>query len=97
MISELQQLGKVASFLCVHPNSSFHLVRFDDDHDTVRGIEEIAKSDVWINGGFFVLRTDVFDFLREGEDLVEEPFRRLIGQRQLVAGLRGLLGAHGHA
>ena len=83
-IAELRELDKVASFLCVHPNSSFHLVKFDDDR-TVQGIEEITKSDVWINGGFFVLRGDVFDYLHEGEDLIEEPFQRLVGRRQLVA------------
>jgi glucose-1-phosphate cytidylyltransferase len=84
MVSELKDRGKVASFLCVHPSSSFHMVRFDQEHN-VTGIEELTQSDIWINGGFFVLRHDLFDYLHEGEDLVEEPFRRLIEQGQLVA------------
>ena len=84
MVEDMKRRDKVASFLCVHPSSSFHMVRFDADQN-VTGIEELTKSDVWINGGFFVLRNDVFDHLLEGEDLVEEPFRRLIERGQLVA------------
>jgi len=84
LIRGLQERGKVASFLCVRPNYSFHLVKFDEQH-TVRGIHEITSSDVWINGGFFVLRSDLFDHLHEHEDLVEEPFQRLIERGELVA------------
>ena len=84
MISDLREQDKVASFLCVHPNYSFHVVRFDEQH-TVREIQEITTSDVWINGGFFVFRADLFDYLHEHEDLVEEPFRRLIEEGRLAA------------
>jgi glucose-1-phosphate cytidylyltransferase len=37
-----------------------------------------------INGGFFVLRREIFDFIREGEELVEQPFARLIAAKKLV-------------
>ena len=84
LIQGLQEKDKIASFLCVRPNYSFHLVQFDDQQ-TVQGIHEITSSDVWINGGFFVLRGDLFDYLHEREDLVEEPFQRLIEEEQLVA------------
>jgi glucose-1-phosphate cytidylyltransferase len=39
----------------------------------------------WVNGGYFVLRPEIFDYLREGEDLVEDAFMRLIPQRRLLA------------
>jgi glucose-1-phosphate cytidylyltransferase len=84
MVNDLKERDKVASFLCVHPSSSFHMIRFDQEQN-VTAIEELTQSDIWINGGFFVLRHDLFDYLHEGEDLVEEPFRRLIEQEQLVA------------
>ena len=45
-----------------------------------RSIEDIAHADVWINGGFFVFRREIFDYIRPGEELVEEPFARLIEQ-----------------
>jgi glucose-1-phosphate cytidylyltransferase len=84
MISGLQERGKVGSFLCVRPNYSFHVVQFDEQQ-TVQGLDEITSSDVWINGGYFVFRADLFDYLHEHEDLVNEPFARLIEQGQLVA------------
>jgi glucose-1-phosphate cytidylyltransferase len=84
IISTLKEQQKVASFLCVRPNYTFHLVDLDEHH-VVRRIQESTRSDVWINGGYFVFRQDIFDFLGKGEDLVEEPFQRLIEQEQLVA------------
>jgi glucose-1-phosphate cytidylyltransferase len=84
LVDDLRERGKVASFLCVRPNYSFHLVRFDGAQ-VVTSVDAITSSDVWINGGFFVFRSDVFDYMREGEDLVQEPLHRLIDQEQLVA------------
>ena len=43
------------------------------------------RSDIWINGGYFVLRREIFDYMREGEELVLEPFTRLIEGGQLMA------------
>ena len=73
-----------AGFLCVRPTPTFHKVSVDED-DLVSQIDLISEADVWINGGFFVFRTSFFDILHEGEDLVREPFDRLIAQRQLFA------------
>ncbi len=40
---------------------------------------------MWINGGYFVLRSELLDDLRPGEELVEEPFHRLAAADQLLA------------
>jgi glucose-1-phosphate cytidylyltransferase len=74
----------IASFLCIKPGYSFHLVETDED-DGVLDIQETTKSDLWINGGYFVFSNEIFDYIEEGEDLVEEPFRRLIRERRLYA------------
>jgi glucose-1-phosphate cytidylyltransferase len=85
LIDELVERDKTAIFLCVRPESySFHTVSIGDDA-LVNGIESIAETNVWINGGFFVFKRDVFDYIREGEDLVNEPFARLIERGQLIA------------
>ena len=42
-------------------------------------------SDIWINAGYFVFRNKIFDFIKEGEELVIEPFQRLIDAGQLIA------------
>ena len=75
---------RIGSFLCVRPNQSFHVVSMADD-GLVSGIRHIGDAGVWINGGFFVFRKDIFRYIREGEELVEEPFRRLIAEQQLLA------------
>lgn len=68
----------VATFMTVRPTSySFHLVRMDGT-DRVHAIDDVATSDIWINGGYFIFRPSIFDHIGPGEDLVEEPFDRLI-------------------
>jgi glucose-1-phosphate cytidylyltransferase len=36
-----------------------------------------------MNGGFFVLSQEFFRYIKEGEDLVDEPFERLIQEKKL--------------
>lgn len=40
---------------------------------------------MWINGGYFVLRQEIFDNLEEGEELVIEGFARVLGKNRLYA------------
>jgi glucose-1-phosphate cytidylyltransferase len=75
---------KVASFLAVHSTQSFHVVSIEDD-GTVDGITPMSDSNVWINGGYFICRKEIFDYLQQGEDLVYEPYERLMTNKQLVA------------
>jgi glucose-1-phosphate cytidylyltransferase len=84
-VDELVASGKAASFLCVRPtNYSFHTVRVGPGHQ-VQAIHDIHTADIWINGGFFVLRGDIFDVMEPGEELVHEPFERLIERGDLLA------------
>ena len=76
--------GKVACFLAVKPSQSFHVVRFDKNN-LVKDIRFVRDSDVIINGGYFVFRRSIFDYIRDGEELVLKPFARLIGEQQLLA------------
>ena len=43
------------------------------------------ESEIWINGGYFIFRKEIFDYIQEGEELVVEPFNRLIEEGQLMA------------
>ncbi|MBK6972777.1 MAG: glucose-1-phosphate cytidylyltransferase [Sterolibacteriaceae bacterium] len=83
-IAQVKDKNAIASLLAVRPSQSFHAVRADED-GCVTDLEEVSGSDFWINAGFFCLRQDIFDYMRDGEELVLEPFRRLIAQRQLFA------------
>ena len=75
---------KVAGFVCVPPNHSFHIVSLSHCGDVME-VNPIGGSGLWINGGFFIFKREVFDSMREGEELVHEPFRRLIERGQLMA------------
>ena len=74
----------VAGFLAVHPSQSFHLVESNDRH-VVTNIESVLSSDIWINGGYMVLRNEIFDYMNRGEELVEQPFSRLLDEGKLFA------------
>ncbi len=75
----------VARFLSVSPTSyGFHLVESDED-DLVRRIQFVGDSKIRINGGFFIFRKEIFDYIQHGEELVVEPFHRLIAERKLGA------------
>lgn len=79
-----RERNKIACFLSVAAPHSFHIVEADEDHH-VRKLEAVGRSVVRINGGFFVFRREILDHVQEGEDLVLEPFDRLIAKRQLLA------------
>jgi glucose-1-phosphate cytidylyltransferase len=74
---------KIASFLSVPAPHTFHIVQADADNHVLR-LEAVGRSIVRINGGFFALRPEIFEYLHEGEDLVLEPFDRLMAQRKLI-------------
>ncbi len=83
MIAGVREQQAVASFLAVKPTYTFHVVSFDSGN-RVRNIESAADSDIRINGGFFVLRSDIFDYIQPGDELVEQPFQRLISADRLL-------------
>ena len=75
-VEDVLPLGRVANFIAVRPTPTFHLVDLADD-GAVNTIVPVAESDIWVNGGFFLFRREIFDYMRPGEDLVAEPFERL--------------------
>ncbi len=84
MIDAFKKSGKVACFLATRPSFSLHFIEMTT-HGEVEGILSSQEADLWINGGFFIFRQEVFDYMREGEELVETPFQRLIEADQLMA------------
>jgi len=84
MIDHFKASGATASFLCVKPQQSFHVVKAEPD-GRVRAIEPMSDSETWINGGYFCLRQSIFDHMNEGDELVDQPFERLIKLNKLLA------------
>src|SRR5262249_37070683 len=84
MIHWFRESGRIASFLAVRPSQSFNVVSLRGDR-SVEGISHVRDTDLLINGGVFVLRPELFHYMKEGAELVEQPFHRLIQENQLVA------------
>jgi len=84
LIEQTRAGGAVAGMLCVKPTYSTHVLSFGED-GIISGVDSMSDGTVWINGGFFTFHRDIFDYMREGEELVEEPFARLIAARRLLA------------
>lgn len=84
-LDHFRRQDKIASFLCVRPNLSYHLVSLEQGNGSlVSDIHSIGNGTVRINGGFFIFKKQIFDYMRDKEELVIEPFHRLLAERQLI-------------
>ncbi len=81
-IAEFKRRNVIASFLAVPSALSFHGVSAQED-GIVTAFGQINESDFLVNAGFFCLRNEIFDYMEEGDELVEQPFQRLISIQKL--------------
>jgi glucose-1-phosphate cytidylyltransferase len=81
-VARARSAGKIASVVAVRPPGSYHSLSAAED-GTVTRIGPWSHSDLWINGGYMLLRREIFDHIETGDELVEAPFQRLIEQQQL--------------
>jgi glucose-1-phosphate cytidylyltransferase len=84
LIDQFHSSDSIATFLSVRPRLSFHLMDSDDDGWVTR-MTPITNADLWINAGYFALRQEIFSYIRPGEELVVEPFGRLVQERRLTS------------
>ena len=83
-IARCIERDRIASFISVRPTTTFHITTLEDD-GTVEKVVELGDSGIRMNGGFFVFRSEIFDYIRPGEELINEPFARLIEEKQLIS------------
>src|SRR6266850_8155565 len=57
LIDHFRRQDKIGTFLCVRPNLTYHFVTIKN-HSVVRDITDISRSNIRINGGFFIFRRD---------------------------------------
>lgn len=84
LVESFNASGKIASMLCVRPNLSLHMVTLDEGN-IVEKVSPVSDGGMLVVGGFFIFRREIFNYIREGEELVIEPFNRLIKERQLIS------------
>src|SRR5262249_60382095 len=87
MIERFKTSGKIGCFVAVRPPFNFHLTEFNGA-DTVKRFRTSQQFDIWINGGYFIFRREIFQCIHDGEELVIEQVNRqsetgpLLGYRQ---------------
>jgi len=77
--------GKLVTVSAVRPPGRFGAIKLNDDR--VIDFKEKSKTDEgWINGGFFVIEPDFFNFI-DGDDtyLEREPLERAVKEKELFA------------
>ena len=84
MISRFAATDAVISLLAVPPTSSHHVVDVAEN-GLITQVTPVRDLRQWENGGYFVIRPEIFDHLYEGEDLVEDAIVRLVPQRRVLA------------
>lgn len=77
--------GKKATVTAVHPSARFGALVLNKD-EVLQFSEKNQASVGWINGGFFVLEPDVFDYIDCDETIWEKgPLEKLASEGQLKA------------
>jgi glucose-1-phosphate cytidylyltransferase len=84
IVQRFEASSAVASLLAVPLQGSHHVVQVADDGLITR-VTPMRDLRQWENGGYFVLRQEIFDHLSEGEDLVEDAITRLVLQQRVLA------------
>jgi glucose-1-phosphate cytidylyltransferase len=84
LLDAFHERRKSAMFLSVRPQFNVHVVTSDEDGN-VMTVEEMSRSDLRINGGYFVFKRKILDLIEPGDELVEETFARLIADGELAA------------
>lgn len=84
MPERFRESNAIASLLLVQPTAGVDIV-YAGSEGMVKEIRPITRSDIWINGGFLAMRNEIFHYIQPGEELVREPFQRLIDKQSLLA------------
>lgn len=82
-VERFRASGLVGAMVTVVPNVSYHYVATASG--LVTSLTDVRSARVRVNGGFFIFRREIFDYLQEGEDLVDGALMRLITERQLMS------------
>jgi glucose-1-phosphate cytidylyltransferase len=78
--------GKVATVTAVQPSGRFGAMDITDKHEVIAFQEKPEGDGAWINGGFFVLEPQIFDYI-DGDAIFfeHEPLQNLAKEGALKA------------
>jgi glucose-1-phosphate cytidylyltransferase len=81
-LTRFRASGALGGLITVRPASTHHLISVDRQ-GMVDGVRLPAEAGLRVNGGFFAFRSEIFDWLASGEDLIDGLFPRLLAERRL--------------
>ncbi len=82
-IKQFQESGAIAQFLSVQPTAHSLDTVITDENGFVRQVRSMVDAGIWINGGFMTMTPEIFEHIKPGEELIREPFGRLIEKGKL--------------
>lgn len=89
LIQYHHQHGKVCTMTVIQPGSRFGVVRMDEEGTVTQFEEKPEDSGTWINGGFFVIKPDIAQYLEHSDidDIMWErqPMYAMAQDRQIAA------------
>lgn len=82
-----KQAGTIASLTAVQPEGRFGLLSIENNNIISSFQEKPKNNDGWINGGFFVLEPEIFNYIPDDDFCAfeQEPLRKLVADKQLNA------------
>jgi glucose-1-phosphate cytidylyltransferase len=84
MVERFRRSDAVGALLAVPPQAAFHCLGMGED-DRVTDVTTLQEMPLWENGGYFVLRPEIFDHLPPGADLVADACAPLAKEGRLLA------------
>jgi glucose-1-phosphate cytidylyltransferase len=80
-----KEQGRLATVTACKPPEKYGILEIKEN-EVVSFKEKISREDVWVNGGFFVLEPDIFDYIKNDSTVWEkEPMEKLTKNNQLNA------------
>ena len=81
-----QEKKQVATLTAVQPSGRFGIIKIDDENNITQFHEKPQGDGAWVNGGFFVLEPEIFDYLEDDTTIFErKPLENLAKDSQLNA------------
>ncbi|MCB0480101.1 MAG: glucose-1-phosphate cytidylyltransferase [Flavobacteriales bacterium] len=83
-----QNHGKLCTMSIVQPGSRFGVIELDSNNTVTTFAEKPKEDGAWINGGFFIMKPEIFKYLHDNADQImweRQPLEDLTHDGQLVA------------